>query len=95
MLLDHDRCMPVPTSLLIDEYGYLQVLYLGPVNAAQVISDAQLFSLEPGPRRMAALPFPGRFLESARPADLARLEAGFNRRGLPRVAAEFLHFFDI
>lgn len=89
LLLDHDRRMPVPTSLLIDERGYLQVLYLGPVDALQVISDAQLSTLEPGPRRMAALPFPGRFLGPPHPADLVWLEAGFNSRGLPQVAAEF------
>ncbi len=89
ILLDHDRRMPVPTSLLIDERGYLQVVYLGPVDVEQVLSDAQLSRLEGGPRRQAALPFPGRFLTSPAAADLAEWEAAFNRRGLPRVAAEF------
>lgn len=89
LLLGHDRRMPVPTSLLIDERGYLQAVYLGPVSAAQVIADAQLSTLAPGLRRMAAIPFPGRFLGPPTGADLAWLEAGFNRRGLPTVAAEF------
>lgn len=88
VLLDRDRRLPLPSSLFVDGGGLLQVLYVGAVEPERAIADTALASLEPARRRLAAVPFPGRFASEDGGADLARWEAAMNLLGLPDVAAE-------
>jgi tetratricopeptide (TPR) repeat protein len=87
-LLDRDARLPVPASFLIDPGGRLQVIYLGEVDPQVVLTDLALIPLPGAPRRMAALPFPGRFIAEAGPADLVWFENALRRRGLVAAADE-------
>lgn len=62
--LDRDGALVLPTSLLVDERGWIQVIYLGPVDAETLLADAALYA--PGPEGAAARAcWPGRWYNRA------------------------------
>jgi tetratricopeptide (TPR) repeat protein len=81
--------LPVPSSFLVDPGGRLQVIYRGRVRPQTVLQDLALIPLKPQARRMAALPFAGRFLLPVPEDNLAWWEGGLRRLGLGALAAEF------
>jgi tetratricopeptide (TPR) repeat protein len=88
-LVDREQRLPLPSTFLVDPRGYLQVVYLGPIEPARVLADLALIGLPPGGRRLRAMPFPGRFLRPPEKPDLARYEGTMVRRGLDGAATEF------
>lgn len=82
-VLDHVRdkkeSWPLPTSMLIDARGELQVIYLGPVTVSQLAADAEMFGRDPPPlhRRGA---FAGRWFYGI-PRDLLALSRELKERG--------------
>jgi len=88
MLLDRERRLPIPTSLLVNARGELVCMYLGPVEPARVLADLALLELDPAARREAAIPFPGLWYEPPFPADLTLFGKRLRERGLERAARE-------
>jgi hypothetical protein len=78
-VLDRRGEMVVPTSLLIDSRGFLQMIYLGPVDPDDLLADAEIWALSPvkGSRRGL---FPGRRYFRA-PRNLGALAADLRERG--------------
>ena len=81
--------LPIPSSFLVDPSGRLQVIYRGRVHPGTVLQDLALIPLEPQARRLAALPFPGRFLVPAQEENLAWWEGALRRLGQEHLAAAF------
>lgn len=81
--------LPIPSSFLVDPSGRLQVIYRGRVHPKTVLQDLALIPLEPQVRRLAALPFPGRFLVPAPTENLAWWEGALRRLGKEDLAAEY------
>jgi len=74
----------LPTSLLIDHAGWLQVIYLGPVTADALIRDAEVYA--PGPRgAVARSGWGGRWFFGV-PRDLTGLSKELAERGRPQEA---------
>jgi len=75
----------LPTTLLVDKNGMVQVVYLGGTNSAQVLADADDYGMHPErPRNRTS--FPGRWFFGV-PRGLGELSAQFRRRGFPREAS--------
>lgn len=89
ILLDREARLPLPTSWLVDAQGRLLVLYLGPVEPAQVLADMALAAASPAELRDAAVPFPGRWHHPAPEPDLFVYESKYRKRGFPEVARHF------
>ena len=53
---------PVPSSFLIDGTGSVRVIYKGPVEAKQVLADADLLSASPEQVVAASVPYRGKWL---------------------------------
>lgn len=90
-LLDHvlgavDE-LPVPTSLLVDAEGRLQVVYIGAITPEQVLADARRFIVEAPAASRRAL-HGGRWFYRS-PRNLTGLAEELERRGRPEAAAFF------
>ena len=88
-LFDFHQSMSVPTSLLIDADGNLAVLYRGPVEVDQLLSDVAELPQLAAPEK--ALPFVGRWHTQRRrlsPHDLAwqLVEKGFLPEAIEYIA---------
>lgn len=83
------RPLAVPTALLIDERGRLQVLYRGSVEFEQVLQDRAMFPLQGPARLRASFPFDGLYLAPYREPDWIHLARSFQASGLPQVAKEY------
>ena len=59
--LDRWLSMPVPTSVLVDRFGRVAVIYRGPVDAKQLLEDMELLRASSSVLRQAAIPFQGRW----------------------------------
>jgi tetratricopeptide (TPR) repeat protein len=88
-LLDREQRLAVPVSFLIDPEGALRVLYLGPVEPAQVLSDVALCELGEGALFDRAAPFAGRWMFPGLAEDADLFEGRLRERGLEDAAAEF------
>lgn len=53
--------LPLPSSFLFDARGRLAVIYRGPVSLSQLRDDVTFLEKGPAERRIAAVPFPGRW----------------------------------
>lgn len=74
-----DDDWPLPSALLIDARGALQIVYLGSVTPKQLVADVQHYVLDP-PRANRRSSFDGRwYFRSSR--DLAGLARELSRRG--------------
>ena len=63
-LFDLHRLFPIPVSFLIDAEGTLAVIYRGPVDVQQLLSDVGRVASGDGAPRGGTLPFPGRWLRA-------------------------------
>lgn len=90
VLFDHliakGESMPVPSSFLVDAYGRVIVVYIGPVDVDGLLSDAATFSTEPETNAVRSS-FPGRWFFGM-PRDWAGLSRAFEERGLT-VSSKF------
>ena len=74
----------LPTSLLVDEHGWLQVIYLGRADPDTLAADAPIYA--PGPEQaLLRGTWPGRWFFGV-PRDLAALSRRFQEAELPREA---------
>lgn len=79
----------LPTSLLVDEKGWLQVIYIGPLEVEQLLADARVYA--PGPRGAEARgTWAGRWFFGT-PRNLSGLSQDLAKRGLPQEA----RFYDL
>lgn len=78
---------PVPTSLLVDKHGMIQVMYLGPVSVDQLLSDTDSFGMQPEkvPVRSS---HPGRWFYGM-PRNLEGLASAMRAAGLTDHAAYY------
>ncbi len=60
-MLDRWTDLPVPSSFLLDKSGRVAVIYKGPVEAKQILSDLELLGMSPTEVRDASVPFAGRW----------------------------------
>ena len=74
-VLDRWLPLPVPSTFLISPDGELIAFYKGPVSARQLLQDLELCreNLPTDARRNASIPFPGRWIGSAVPAQPNRV----------------------
>jgi len=86
--LDRRRRLPLPAAFLLDRAGDVSVIYKGPVSAAVLVADAATVDGDPEALRDRAVPFPGRWRSAPPSADLGRLEARFEGRGLTLAARD-------
>ena len=88
-LLDHilgpTEELPVPTSLLVDASGMIQLLYLGPLTPEQLIDDARRFAVDPPIAARRSL-YGGRWFYRS-PRDLEGLARELDGRGRAEDAA--------
>lgn len=59
-VLDKPGETSLPTSLLIDRNGALQIVYIGPITVDRLLTDAATYGLRPD-QRLDRSPFPGRW----------------------------------
>lgn len=78
--------MPVPTSFLVDSFGQIVVLYLGPVDVDSLLLDVESFG-RPDQAAATRASFPGRWFFGM-PRDWAGLSRAFEREGLS-ICAKF------
>lgn len=67
----------LPMSFLIDEFGRLAVIYPGPINVEQLLSDVRMLNSTPAAASDAAFPFAGRWF--APPHETGTLLVDFAR----------------
>ena len=81
VLYDHDRALPIPSSLLIDVEGNLAAVYKGPVSVDQILIDCQQLKLSGEQLLAAALPAPGIWAASPAPQAVSGIAEGLLRAG--------------
>jgi len=91
-LLSRQRPLPVPSSFLIDRDGQLRIVYKGPVTADVLVRDAGLLHADRDEILVAAMPFPGKWLEppgGSTPLQLAvkLIEGGYSNDAERYIAA--------
>ena len=89
-VFDHYQRLPVPTSLLVDDRGYLAAIYKGPVSVDRLLSDVEKLPLDDDPFGTQSLPFSGRTLTPPGNPELASfaghlITSGFVDEGLEYV----------
>ena len=90
VLLDRPHADSIPTSYLLDGQGRLQVIYRGPVDAAQVIEDAKSFERSPLERRDLYARFKGWWSTDNIPTRYTIMAIQLRNRGYPELSAEYL-----
>lgn len=78
--LDMQGRTPLPTSLLVDRRGWVQVIYLGPVTPDRLRADVTRYGLQPPPGAQRGA-WPGRWFFGV-PRDLEDLARRLEERGL-------------
>ena len=77
----------LPTTLLVDKNGLIQVVYLGGTSSEQVLADAAEYGMRPEkPRDRTS--FPGRWFFGIR-RELGELSQEFRRRGFASEASYY------
>jgi Tfp pilus assembly protein PilF len=64
--------LPLPTSFLVDRHGQLAVIYKGPLDVDDLLSDATQELTTSRQRFASAAPFPGRTIDDPRIDDIRR-----------------------
>jgi thiol-disulfide isomerase/thioredoxin len=82
------RVMALPTSLLVDAQGSLQLIYVGPLTVDRLLEDAKRWAGKPVPAAERSL-HPGRWYFRT-PRDLMGLAHELKRRGLREDARFYL-----
>ena len=80
-IIFRQRPLPIPCSFLIDSRGQLAVVYKGPVPGDQLMADLQLLNARPAEVELAAMPFPGRSLDTLRRAGPLQMAQAFREGG--------------
>lgn len=90
VLLERDRPLPLPSSLLVDAEGKITVFYKGPVSMDVVVKDVALCGASPSVLREAATPFPGHWLSEPPLLMIHQYADAITGRGYPELAASLL-----
>jgi tetratricopeptide (TPR) repeat protein/thiol-disulfide isomerase/thioredoxin len=90
MLLNHPPSLAVPTSYLIDADGELAVIYRGPVDADELLTDVQTLNASPAERRDRAIPLAGRWLGPPRQLLMRAVARAFREQGYDEDYARYL-----
>ena len=93
--IDKSEPFPVPSSILLDAYGHIAVIYKGPVTAEQLIHDASLLDVSAEERHRLAAHFPGTWIEGPWPPTPTVMIDKFMSFGHPKRAREYLDAFAI
>lgn len=84
--------LPVPSCLLIDGQGRLQVIYRGSVTSGVVLDDLSLLKASFDERLEKAVPFGGHWIERPQPGDTSKIAAGFAAKGQLERPAGYVEF---
>ena len=90
-VLDRRRPLPLPSTFLVDPQRQLAVIYKGPIETHQILSDVSLLSLTPAAIRESAAAFPGRWYLPPPKPDLATFADRFARLGRQEPARFYLN----
>lgn len=85
--------LPLPVSFLVDDKGYLRVIYKGKLDVAQVAEDISQLDAVGRNSMSLAIPFPGRWSEEhldGNPIAVARV---YQEDGSPKDAETFLKYY--
>ncbi|MFQ5501233.1 MAG: ASPIC/UnbV domain-containing protein [Phycisphaerae bacterium] len=77
---DNQADWPLPTSLLLNPHGTVQIIYLGPIGVDRLMSDTREYGLSSPPLHLRAS-FPGRWYFRT-PRNLPALARDLRERGL-------------
>ena len=90
-LIQGNRPLPLPSTFLVGRDGCLQVLYLGPVSAIQIVKDTEIESIDdPATRVRLAQAFSGRRRALPKSIDSMQLALKFYEGGLRSHAIDYL-----
>ena len=89
-MLDRWQPLPIPSSFLIDRQGRVVVIYKGTLGVKQLLDDASLLTATPQQRRMAGLPFDGRWSTGPPTASPLRVSSQFIDRADISSAIDYL-----
>ncbi|MDA0811068.1 MAG: tetratricopeptide repeat protein [Verrucomicrobia bacterium] len=89
-VLDRWLPLPVPSSFLLDQRGYLAAIYRGPVDVATLIQDVTNLNGSPDELRVHAVPFVGRWIHEAPTASPLGLATQFVDYSQPDQALNYL-----
>lgn len=90
---DKPSVLPVPSSVLIDQEGYLAAIYLGPVQFEQLAADVSMLQSSLEDRRSYAVPFQGSWLQVPEANDPLLIARKFIDAGRVSAAAAYLERF--
>ncbi|MFC1759274.1 tetratricopeptide repeat protein, partial [Planctomycetota bacterium] len=76
-IFDRWQTLSVPTSFLVDETGFVSVVYQGPVSTDQLLSDLEILKVPPDQLRRFSSPFPGRWIMPPPTADPLQVTSRF------------------
>jgi tetratricopeptide (TPR) repeat protein len=89
-IFDRWPTLTVPTSLLVDARGFVCVLYQGPVQIDQLLSDLELLHVPSGRLREFSAPFPGRWMMPPPSADPLQVTTHFIDEAMVKQGIEYL-----
>lgn len=89
-IFDRWQTLAVPTSFLVDERGFVCVIYQGPVEIDQLLADLQLLHVSPERRRNESTPFAGRWIMPTAAADPLHVVSRFIDEAMMGPGIEYL-----
>ena len=89
-IFDRHRPLPVPTSFLFDGKGELAIIYKGPVTVKRLLADTQSLEQELANRRLASVPFPGRWIGTLGQLRLGPLAVALAEAGRLETAMQYV-----
>ena len=93
-LLDLHLPLPLPCSLLVGKEGQLLAIYKGPVAVQQLLDDVGLAESSTAERRMASVPFNGRWAAEPRSPRLLTLALSLLEAGLVSETVQFVRMHE-
>ena len=89
-IFDRWQTLTVPASFLVDERGYVCVLYRGSVHVEQLLSDVRLLKVPAERLREFSTPFPGRWITPPTAADPLQVTSHFIDEAIVDNGIEYL-----
>ncbi|MEZ6117392.1 MAG: tetratricopeptide repeat protein [Pirellulaceae bacterium] len=89
-ILDRWQTLSVPTSLLVDEHGFVTAIYQGPVEIKQLLADLQLQKLPETRLREFSSPFSGKWIMPPPTADPLQVVSRFIDEAMIQSGIDYL-----
>jgi tetratricopeptide (TPR) repeat protein/peroxiredoxin len=82
--------VPLPSSFLVDAEGQVAVIYKGPADVEQIVTDSKLLGAAPDAIIAGAIPFPGKWLEIPPATEARNVAIGMIDHSMPDMAEAYL-----